>query len=227
MKWGVLACTNGGVFREIYSALSGRGVDFVVVTDRPCGIEKFCHDHGIAHRRIEFHDRATFSRAAYDFLSKDGPPNITLLFFLRMIGPELFRVVPCFNVHPSLLPAYPGFHAVDRAIAQNIRYLGSTLHLATSQPDAGPIVTQSVMPLAGGESKDAIESFSFVQKTALCLVLYELLLRGELHVDAANGHVQMTTPLPYSERLSPSLRDDTLLKFLRSLESRTGCGRVL
>jgi phosphoribosylglycinamide formyltransferase-1 len=138
IRIGILAGTKGGVFRAARAILRDAGVEceFVVATDRPCGIETFCADEGIAWRRCEAADNAGFSRAARAFLEEQGAVDAALLFLTRLVIAELYTAVPTFNLHPSLLPAFRGFRALERARDAGARGDGAGVVSAEGVADA-------------------------------------------------------------------------------------------
>ncbi|TMV13507.1 formyltransferase family protein [Arenibacterium halophilum] len=144
----------------------------LVLTDRPCDAEARAVERDIAHRRIDWTTRDAFStQAAEEFRRHDI--TFGLLYFLRLIGPELYEGFEIQNIHPSLLPAFPGFGAVRAARGANARFLGATLHNVDGSIDAGPIVAQVVSPLPNDASPETDNKLSYVQKVYLTLVAIE------------------------------------------------------
>lgn len=182
VRLGVVCSSGGSVFlaaRQILGAARQR-VEFAVVTDRECAAEASCAASALPWRRIIDSDRAQFSREAWRWLVQEQEVELVVLLSLRIVGPELYSVIPCFNIHPSLLPAFPGFHALERARSAGVRFFGSTLHLATASVDSGPIVAQCIAPMPPDGDPYKLRRISFAQKTYLLLLLVELWQSGQI-----------------------------------------------
>lgn len=173
-KIGVICCTNGGVFRALHN-ITGEEARYAVVTDRACGVEAYCEAAELPVRRIDHTDRNSFAENAALWLSEtlDEPDPLILLFFLRLVGPALTEPRRAINLHPSLLPAFPGFGAIEKAKTAGVRFLGATAHVATEDADAGPIIGQCAHALRGDEGEAELERLSFLQKTYLSLSVME------------------------------------------------------
>lgn len=119
-----------------------------VVADRACPAEAWARAQGLATARIEEPDNGRFSDALLAHLRGAGATHAVLFFTRLLRGPLLEaygdRIV---NLHPSLLPAFPGLHGYRDARAAGVRFVGTTLHLVDEHVDAGRTILQSVAPL--------------------------------------------------------------------------------
>lgn len=118
--------------------------------------------HGIptqvlSHR--EFGERRAYDRALIDVLHSAGVEWICLAGFMRLLGPVACEAFPqrILNIHPSLLPSFPGVDAQAQALAHGVTVTGATVHFVTPELDAGPIVMQ--MPVLV-EPEDTVERLS-------------------------------------------------------------------
>ena len=210
MRVGVICSSGGAVFAAAMDLLRSCGYtpDAVVVTDRPCGAEKHCERLGIPWRRIEDPDRVNFSRKAAAWLYDEGGADWSCLFFSRLVSAELYARVPCVNIHPSLLPAFPGFGAVSGALESRSRFIGATAHLADESTDAGGILGQVIAPIPYGASVQLLERLSFAQKLYLFLVMHEFAERKELvSLIGKDDEILGLHLLPWA---SPALRNQRL-----------------
>jgi phosphoribosylglycinamide formyltransferase 1 len=202
LRIAIIASSGGGVFRELYAVCSQMQtpvIDFVVVTDRACGIETFCNERHIACSRIEEPDNAEFSRKCHEYLTSFGHIDCIYLFFLRLVTAEIYERYLTINFHPSLLPAYTGFNALRRLIRDKGRFVGATAHLAGAKADLGLILAQTIRPISPCElDEDRLNKLSFLQKTYLILVITELLLMGRLSFN------EQTMQLTYDSEALPS-----------------------
>jgi phosphoribosylglycinamide formyltransferase 1 len=132
----------------------------LVVSDRADarGLQR-ASDAGIATEVIPWSaDRGASTVALCDLVSSYGAELLVLAGFMRILGPEAVRRFPdrIVNVHPSLLPAFPGSHAVDQALAYGAKVTGVTVHLVDEQVDHGPIISQEAVPVLVGDDAVAL-----------------------------------------------------------------------
>ena len=118
----------------------------------------FARAHGIATQVVDH--RAFDSREAFDAAlgrAVDGfaPDLLLLAGFMRILGADLVGRYAgrMLNIHPSLLPAFPGLHTHRRALAEGCAVVGATVHFVTAELDHGPIVLQSVVPVLPGDDE--------------------------------------------------------------------------
>ncbi|MPZ87580.1 MAG: phosphoribosylglycinamide formyltransferase [Nitriliruptorales bacterium] len=105
------------------------GVDTAVVTPGDCP------------------DRAAWDARLADVVGAAQPDLVVLAGFMRILGAQFPQRFPTLNVHPSLLPAFPGAHAVPEALAWGVKVTGCTVHFVDEQVDQGPIVAQEAVPV--------------------------------------------------------------------------------
>lgn len=217
MRVGVIASSNGETFAQMCRGAEHLPVSFTVITDRPCGIEAVAREHDIPCRRIEG-DRHEFSRQAACALHT-WSADAVVLYFNRIVGPELYEHFPTYNVHPSLLPAFPAFGALEGALEREVRFVGATLHLATAEPDGGPIVAQVCAAVWPPCSATEIAELSFVQRVYLSLLCVELVLDDALDVDPATGSARHVGRRPFTDRCNPAIQDPAMLAVIDELEA--------
>lgn len=111
----------------------------------------------IDHR--QFQHRSEFDAAIASALTARGVSLVCLAGFMRLVGPRLLDAFPngILNIHPSLLPAFPGVDAQRQALAHGVKVSGATVHLVTGELDGGPIVLQSAVPV---RDDDTVETLS-------------------------------------------------------------------
>lgn len=107
-----------------------------------------------------FPDRAAFDHAVAELLHEDAIDVVVLAGFMRIVGPELVDAFGSrmLNVHPALLPAFPGAHAVADALAWNVKVTGVTVHLVDHEVDHGPIVSQEAVVVSPDDDWDSLEA---------------------------------------------------------------------
>ncbi len=135
----------------------------VVLADRP-GVKALerAAAAGVPTVVVEFGafpDRAAYTTAVLDELQARDVDGVVLAGFMRVLGPSFFQVFPdrVLNVHPALLPAFPGAHAVQDALAWGAKVTGVTVHLVDEEVDHGPIVLQEAVAIRGDDIWDSLE----------------------------------------------------------------------
>lgn len=167
LRIGAICSAGASAIQAAYALLQRKGVQLNVVTHRQAGIETFCRSNAIPHVRLEERDKERFSLLAKDWLASQDI-DFAILFLDRILSRAFVEAVYTVNFHPSLLPAFAGTHAVERTLAANAPYLGATAHRAIEGVDEGPIIAQSVYPLATSDrTLERMNDLSFVQRLAL------------------------------------------------------------
>ena len=152
MRLGVLASGAG----TILGALVEAGLEIaVVVVDRPCAATDVATAAGVpavALTRPSFgadFDRASYSKQVALVLQQHDVELGVIAGFGTVLDAAFFDAfaAPLLNTHPSLLPSFKGWHAVEEALAYGVKVTGCTVHLATADVDAGPILAQEAVPV--------------------------------------------------------------------------------
>ena len=147
--------------------LSGVSNDKIhIITDRQCSGLETARTKGISNELINFTNRAEFSKlAAQSF--KENNCSAVILLFSRLVTSDLHQKFLTLNVHPSLLPAFPGFKAIERAAKSKAQYQGATLHKVDDEIDGGEIVVQTIYPIEENWGIKTLKQLSQIQKTIL------------------------------------------------------------
>ncbi|HEY6896612.1 MAG TPA: phosphoribosylglycinamide formyltransferase [Rhodocyclaceae bacterium] len=149
-KYVILISGRGSNMQSLLaSELPGECV--AVISNRPdaAGLE-FARNRGVpavALDHKQFPDRASFDAALAAEIDSRGADLVLLAGFMRVLGADFVRRYEgrMLNIHPSLLPAFPGLHTHAQAIAAGVRVHGCTVHFVSAELDAGPIVIQAVV----------------------------------------------------------------------------------
>lgn len=122
----------------------------------------------VDHRRFG-KDRAGFEAALLEHLEAARPDILCLAGFMRILTPDFTRRFEgrMLNIHPSLLPKYPGLHTHDRALAAGDAEAGCTVHEVTAELDAGPILGQARVPVLAGDTAQSLAARVLVQEHRL------------------------------------------------------------
>jgi len=161
--------------KRIVILISGRGSNMQAVLDAKlnamvCAVIsneasarglQIARDAGVDTRVISHHayaNRASFDRSLADTIEEYRPDLIVLAGFMRILTEEFIRRFSgrIMNIHPSLLPAFPGLDTHRRAIDEGVKLHGCTVHFVTTALDHGPIVIQSAVPVRPDDDEDRL-----------------------------------------------------------------------
>lgn len=168
MKIAVLISGSGTNLQALIDAAAadpGFGAEIVLVlSDRPRvkGLKR-AEAAGIPTSVVAWRDhgdRDSFTAAVCDAVDASGAEVMVLAGFMRILGPGAVQRFPhrMINVHPALLPAFPGAHAVPQALAHGVKLTGVTVHFVDEEVDHGPIILQEAVPVEQGDTEDALHA---------------------------------------------------------------------
>lgn len=189
---GVLVSGSGTNLQAILDAIAGRSLDArvaVVVSNvagapaldraRGAGIEAVAIDH----RR--FGDRRAFDAAVVDVLVAHRVDLVVLAGFMRIVTDVLIdafamRIV---NVHPALLPSFPGVHAQRQALEYGVRISGCTVHFVERGVDMGPIIAQAAVPVLEDDDEERLQRRILAKEHELLPLVLQWIGEGRVLVD--------------------------------------------
>lgn len=130
---------------------------------KEAGVPTMVIDHG------SFPSREDFDRAVIDVLKRHDVDLVCLAGFMRLLSPVFVRAFPgrILNIHPSLLPAFPGLYAQRQALQYGVKVSGCTVHLVDEELDHGSIVAQTAVPVLEGDSVESLSARILVQEHLL------------------------------------------------------------
>jgi len=158
---GVLASGSGTNLAAILEA--GLPVTSVIA-DRPCRALEVAVAAGVPAELVERcsfglgFDRVAFTQQVVRALAPHRVELVAMAGFGTVLAQPIHDAYPerIVNTHPALLPAFPGWHAVEDALAAGAQVTGCTVHLATLEADAGPILAQQEVPILEGDSPESL-----------------------------------------------------------------------
>ncbi len=148
---------------EIAIVISNRAEAPGLLRAREAGIEALC----VPPRN--YPDRDAYDRALVDLLRDRGVVLVCLAGFMRLVGKKLLDAYPnrILNIHPSLLPSFPGLDAQRQALEHGVRISGATVHLVDAELDAGPIVAQAAVPVLDDDTVESLSARILVEEHRL------------------------------------------------------------
>lgn len=155
--------------REGWRDRLGAEVAAVVSNRADAGGLKFAREQGIATAVIDhkqFASREDFDAELVRVIDAHQPALVALAGFMRILTPAFVQHYEgrLLNIHPSLLPAFPGLHTHQRAIEMGCRFAGATVHRVTAELDHGPILEQAVVPVLPGDTAESLAARVLTQE---------------------------------------------------------------
>src|SRR4051795_12276483 len=188
LKVGVLISGRGSNLEALIEAAADPAYPaeiVLVISNRPeaPGLGRAARA-GIAHRVIADQSRPAFAAAADAALRQNGVALVALAGYMRILDSSFVaawrdRLV---NIHPSLLPAFPGLHAQLQALAAGVRFSGCTVHFVRDAVDTGPITAQAVVPVPGGDDEASLSDRILAAEHRLYPLAVRLFAEGRLRI---------------------------------------------
>jgi phosphoribosylglycinamide formyltransferase-1 len=164
---------------------------------------------GIPFRVIAEPDRAAFARAADEALHDAGIEFVALAGFMRILDTSFVaswtdRMV---NIHPSLLPAFPGLHPQRQALAAGVKFSGCTVHFVRAAVDTGPIIAQAAVPVEDGDDENSLAGRILAVEHRLYPLAVRLFAERRLRIEGervlvSGGAAPRGSPLNPTETLT-------------------------
>ena len=196
LRLGVLASGRGTNLQAIIDAIEARTLDAliaVVVSNKKeaQALERarrhkltgvFLDSKPFAH---EANSREAYDRAILDVLKKHDVELIALAGYMRIVTPVLIGAYPnrIMNIHPSLLPAFPGLEVQEKAMDWGVKIAGCTVHFVTEGVDEGPIIIQAAVPVLQGDTADTLSARILTQEHRIYPRAIQLYAEGRLRVE--------------------------------------------
>ncbi|HET9976765.1 MAG TPA: phosphoribosylglycinamide formyltransferase [Burkholderiaceae bacterium] len=176
-----------------------------VISNRPgAGGLEYAQRRGIATAVVDhkaFASREAFDAALMQAIDAHAPDLVVMAGFMRVVGAEFARHYEgrMLNIHPSLLPAFPGLHTHRRAIEAGCKLAGATVHFVTPALDHGPIVIQAAVPVLPGDDEVALAERVLAREHVIYPRAVRWFVSGQLRVERgvvthSGGESQLVPP---------------------------------
>ncbi len=189
----VLVSGNGSNFQAIVDAIeAGRISNARIACLISNKADAFALERAKKHNitAIVLDHKAYPNRQAYDtalveLLHRHGVQLVILAGFMRLLSPVMIDAFPnaIINIHPALLPAFPGLDAQQQAFDYGVRYTGCTVHFVDSGTDTGPIILQSVVPILGSDTVESLTQRIHGEEHRTYVDAVRLFCEGRLQVE--------------------------------------------
>jgi phosphoribosylglycinamide formyltransferase-1 len=187
----VLISGGGTNLQAIIDAIAGNRLDAkieVVLSNRAdaFGLVR-AKNHGIPTEILDhkaFPSREAYDQAVVDLLRARSVQLVALAGFMRLLSPVLVRAFSnrIMNIHPALLPSFPGLHVQKKALEHGVRFSGCTVHFVNQECDEGPIIIQAVVPVFPDDSEEQLAERILQQEHRIYPRAIQLYAEGRLHV---------------------------------------------
>src|SRR6185312_7953620 len=188
---GVLISGGGTNLQAIIDAIEAKKLDAeicVVLSNKTdaYGLAR-AKQHGIATAVLDhksFASREAYDQAVVDVLRGRGVELVILAGFMRLLSPVFIKAYSnrIMNIHPALLPSFPGLHVQKKALDHGVRFSGCTVHFVNDECDEGPIIIQAALPVFSDDTEETLAARILEQEHRIYPRAIQLFAEGRLHV---------------------------------------------
>ncbi len=188
---GVLISGGGTNLQSIIDAVEAKRLDAkiaVVLSNKAdaLGLER-ARKHGLASEFLDhkaYPSREAYDQAVVDLLRARGVELVVLAGFMRLLSPVFIKAYSnrIMNIHPALLPSFPGLHVQKKAVEYGVRFAGCTVHFVNEECDEGPIIMQAVVPVFADDSEQTLAARILKQEHRIYPRAIQLYAENRLHV---------------------------------------------
>lgn len=194
-------CQDGSIPAEIAVVIANNPAAGALDRARRAGVPARCIDHR------DFSGREAFDTALVAALREAGVELVVLAGFMRIITTVLLAAFPdrIINIHPALLPAFPGLHVQQQALDYGARFSGCTVHFVDGGVDTGPIIIQAVVPVLPGDTADTLAARILAQEHQIYPRAIQLLAEGRVRVEGRTVTIDPSAQPEPAALVNPAL----------------------
>jgi phosphoribosylglycinamide formyltransferase-1 len=209
---GVLVSGSGSNLQAIIDHIEAGRLDArikVVVSNLPgvYALERAAKHEipTIVIRHREFKTREEFDQRLVEVLKAHDVELVALAGFMRIITPTLLKAFPMrvMNIHPALLPAFPGTHVWQAEVDYGVKFAGCTVHFVDEGTDTGPIIIQAVVPVYDDDTADSLNARILKQEHKIYAQAIQLYAEGRLQIQGHRVLVKGVPKVPDSFMINP------------------------
>lgn len=186
------AAERGEIPGRVGLVLSNKADAYGLTRARNHGIPTAVVDHKAYGSREEFDAKMV------EAIRASGARLVCLAGFMRVVTPVFLRAFPhrILNIHPALLPSFPGTHGPKQALDYGVRFSGCSVHFLDEGVDTGPIVVQAVVPVYGDDTEETLAARILVQEHRIYPMAIRLFFQGRLKVEGRRVRVEGEPRIP-------------------------------
>ncbi len=181
-------CRQGTLDAEIVLVISNNQGSGALTKAEQAGIKNICIDHR------DFDERHDFDRTVVETLLAADTELVVLAGFMRIISEVFLAAFPyrIINIHPSLLPAFPGLHVQRKALEYGDRFSGCTVHFVDGGVDTGPIIVQAAVPIFADDSEEKLAARILEQEHKIYPQAIQWIAEGRVKVAGRQVQIEET-----------------------------------
>ncbi|MEE0433860.1 MAG: phosphoribosylglycinamide formyltransferase [Peptococcaceae bacterium] len=193
MKIVVFASGRGSNFKAIVENIESGALTNVEVSlllsDKPeAKVLDYAKEKGIAHVCVDastFANRSDYEKAVLAEVQKVPCNLVVLAGYMKILGEEFLTNVGCpvVNIHPALLPSFPGLHAQRQAVEYGVKVSGCTVHFVDAELDHGPIIAQVPVPVMDDDDEESLSARILVQEHQIYSVCLQLIADNKITLE--------------------------------------------
>jgi len=194
-------CQQGLLDAEICLVLSNNPGAGALKRAEQAGIHTICIDHR------KFDNREDFDQSVVATLQKARIELVVLAGFMRIISEIFLQAFPqkIINIHPALLPAFPGLHVQQKAIEYGAKFSGCTVHFVDAGVDTGPIIAQAVVPIFSDDCQDTLAARILEQEHKIYPQTIQWFAEDRVKIVGRQVHIEKSKSTQ-STLINPSIR---------------------
>lgn len=217
LRLGVLASGRGSNLQAIIDAIEGGSlrarVAVVVSNKREAQALERARRHGAPDVFVDPKPfagrpdgREAYDQAILEVLQKHEVELVLLAGYMKIVTPVLIRAYPdrMMNIHPSLLPSFPGLEVQQKALDWGVKVAGCTVHFVTDEVDGGPIIVQAAVPVLDGDTADTLSARILAQEHRIYPRAVRLFAEGRLTVEGRRVRIRGGPEAGTEALVSPS-----------------------
>lgn len=191
LKIGVLASGRGSNLQAIIDAIANRRLDArvaIVISDNPTAYAleraQAVGIPALACSPKAYPDKAKYEQAIVQALREQEVELVVLAGYMRLVGATLLENFPnrIMNIHPALLPSFPGLHGQEQAWEYGVKFSGCTVHFVDYGMDTGPIILQAVVPVLDDDTAETLAARILEQEHRIYPEAVQLYAQGRLEI---------------------------------------------
>jgi phosphoribosylglycinamide formyltransferase-1 len=214
LKLGVLVSGSGSNLQAIIDRIEAGALNAeisVTISNKPDAYALVrCEKHGIPAiviRHQDFRTRDDFDLRMIEILQSHTVELVVMAGFMRVLTPVFLKAFPMriMNIHPALLPAFPGTHVQQQAIDYGVKFSGCTVHFADEGVDTGPVIIQAIVPVLPQDTADTLAARILREEHRIYPQAIQFYAEGRLLVSGRNVIVQDGPVMPEIAAHNPLL----------------------
>ncbi len=158
-------------------------------------------------KHSNYAEREDFDQKMIDVLKSFSVDLVVMAGFMRLLTPLFLNAFPMkiMNIHPAILPAFPGIHAQKRAADYGVRFSGATVHFADEGVDSGPIIIQAIVPAYDDDTEDTLAARILREEHRIYSQAIQFYAEGRIEVIGRKVRIKGTERIPETPLHNPSL----------------------